>query len=75
MMPGKSPWGVRQQEVGRERVCACRERENAETQREDKIPAFCRKELLEEGKLNNLLAGKFRAESRMYQPRPVTDRD
>lgn len=33
------------------------------------------RELLEEGKLNNLLAGKFRAESRMCQPCPVTDRD
>jgi hypothetical protein len=65
MRPGKSPWAVRQQEVERERLCVCRERENAETQREDKMSALYRKGLLEDGKPNNPLAGKFRAESGM----------
>lgn len=65
-------WRERQQEVGRERVYACRERENVET-REDKMSALYRKELWEKGKPN--VVGKFRAESRVCQPCPVAGRD
>ena len=40
-------------------------RSKEETQREDKMSALYRKGLLEDGKPNNPLAGKFRAESGM----------